>query len=425
MFEHLAKHLPKGLTIFDFHPLQLRAYLEVMWDVWRAVAGLVQTVEEPPAPLLDDRELTVPPTPTVDGLHGVNLDNRELEAPLARLLEVLGTAGDKSNPRRGPVFREAVRAVVGELLPIGSPLPSVSVRPWQHLMYAYLIENTRVFEIAEAVLRELMFGERLGPVVNPTTHRWVRATEELFYQPAQGFVGVTSSLLRPDTGAVRRNAYHRMFGIDLNHGRADGQPYAFVKAEAHNAAFVATLEEVLRELWRGYINRRNLQSSNVTDLGALGELLSRLRAMLRDRRQKAVRALAREEFAAVAMASWFKVLLASDNDVVTDLRATASTEEERLRRIGERVGLAPHSRARSLLQLADQPFRGGRDPQVGALPAFLLEIEDGRYENNDPAVQSLFDDDLDKPRTERTLNILTHWSNATGHDLKSLPVTAR
>lgn len=425
MFEHLAKHLPKGLTVFDFHPLQLRAYLEVLWDVWRVAAELVKTVEEPPAALLDDRELTVPPTPTLDGLHGLGA-KRELEPPVSSLLDALGTAADKANPRRGQVFREAVQKVVAELLPeVSVPTARAGGRPWQHLMYAYLIENTRVFDIAEAVLRELMFGERLGPVVNPMTHRWVRATEELFYQPSQGFVGITSSLLRPDAGAVRRNAYHRMFGIDLNHGQPDGQPYPFLKAEAHNAAFVATLEEVLRELWRGYINRRNQQSSNITDLGALGELLSRLRAMMRDRRQKAVRALAREEFAAVAMASWFKVLLASDNDVVTDLRATASTEEERLRRIGERVGIAPHSRSRSLLQLADQLPRGGQATPVGALPSFLLEIEDGRYENNDPAVQSLFDDLLDPPRTERTLNIITHWSNATGHDLKSLPVTSR
>ena len=219
--------------------------------------------------------------------------------------------------------------------------------------------------------------------------------------------------------------YDRFFAIDLNHGRIDGQSYPYTKAEARNTAFVPALEDVLRELWRGYINRNNQQGTNVTDLGALGELLSRLRAMMRDRRQKGVRALAREEFGAVAMASWSKIPPTSDNDIVSDLRATASTDEERLRRMGERVGIAPHSKSRSLLQLADAPLNASPTLRaLGALPAFLLQIEDGRDENNDPAIRALFDN-TSAELTERTLNLITHWSIATGRHSKSQPVTAR
>lgn len=419
MFELLAKKLPAGLTVFDFHPIQLRAYLEVMWDAWRLASEFVPTEGGTKVPL-DQRELKTPPTPVVNGLHGVGA-RAQLENPIEALLLALGTAPDAADPRKGTVFRDAVRSVLGDIVNVSSP--TSITRPWQHLMYAYLVENTRVFDIAEAVMRELLNGERLGPVINPSTHRWVRATEDLFYQPGTGFVASLTSGLRPDAGGVRRNAYFRMFGIDLNHGRGD-QPYPYIKADAANSAFVQTLEQALSELWRAYINRRNQQGTDVTDIGALGELLSRLRAMMRDRRQKNVRALAREEFASVAMASWYKLLLTSDNDIVSDLRATASSDEERLRRMGDRVAMAPHSKARSLIQLADVPS-GTTDPAVialGSLPTWLLEIEDGRFEQ-DAAIRVLFDDTT--AHTQRTLNIITHWSIATGRDLKSVPVANR
>ena len=51
-----------------------------------------------------------------------------------------------------------------------------------------------------------------------------------------------ASHIRP-TRAIRRNAYQRMFSMDLNHGGDDGKPYPYVRAEAANTEFVSTLEE--------------------------------------------------------------------------------------------------------------------------------------------------------------------------------------
>ena len=56
----------------------------------------------------------------------------------------------------------------------------------------------------------------------------LRATEELFFRDPPLFsVTSTVSTLRPDHRLNRRNAYWRMFGMDLPHAPAgvDGQPW--------------------------------------------------------------------------------------------------------------------------------------------------------------------------------------------------------
>lgn len=52
--------------------------------------------------------------------------------------------------------------------------------PW-HLIYAYMIENTRIYEIFERVIYEYFHGERLGfPSRRQGTNRWLRAAETIF-----------------------------------------------------------------------------------------------------------------------------------------------------------------------------------------------------------------------------------------------------
>ena len=103
---------------------------------------------------------------------------------------------------------------------------------WDHLIYAYMIENTRIYEIFRRVLYEFLYGEKLG-VPLPDAQDWLRNTEELFYRdPPPFFITTITSDIRADLRASRRNAYQRMFGMDLNHGTDDGQPYPFVRAEA-------------------------------------------------------------------------------------------------------------------------------------------------------------------------------------------------
>ena len=90
---------------------------------------------------------------------------------------------------------------------------------WDHLIYAYMIENTRIYEIFRRVVHEFLHGEKLGAPGASETQLWLRTTEELFYRDPPPFsITTVSSHIRPDLRSSRRNAYQRMFGMDLNHG---------------------------------------------------------------------------------------------------------------------------------------------------------------------------------------------------------------
>jgi hypothetical protein len=276
-----------------------------------------------------------------------------------------------------------------------------------HLIYAYMIENTRVYEIFHRVLYEYLHGERLE-TPSEETQRWLRITEELFYRDTPPFFafGVTS-YVRPDIRASRRNAYYRMFGLDLNHGTQDGRPYPYVKPSAANRDFVATFERFLWEVWRGIQNARNIIGPNTKDDAAMADLAGRLERMLKERRQDGN--LLREEFFFVATMSWLHLTLQfKDSPVVKDLRAQGSNEAERLRKIGERVGLPAHGKAHELFSLADPMSR------------LLIAIESGSLSNagNVPVLYL-----EGTPLSNDIKTIITDWSSATGRNVKGEPVT--
>ena len=231
----------------------------------------------------------------------------------------------------------------------GLPGPTMLV-PVHHIAYALCLENTRLADIMRRVVAEYRSGERLPPATAPTL-RWLQVTEEVFFtSPVPFSVRSLASSLRPDPAAIRRNAYYRILGMDLNHGTEDGRPYQYVKADVSNRDFSVAFESLLAEVWKGYINRNNFIAANATDDNAIDELVRRLQEMLNARRQFGN--LAREEFDAVATLSWFFLTIAYNTQIVTDLDATAFGVADRLRLIGERVGLAPHARADSYFQLA-------------------------------------------------------------------------
>jgi hypothetical protein len=268
--------------------------------------------------------------------------------------------------------------------------------PFHHLAYAFSLENTRMVEIFRRVLAEFAIGERLS-LGSAATQRWAQVTEELFFTHPRAYSirGVTSDL-RPSHGAVRRNAYYRVLGLDLSHGLDDGSPYPYPKAEIANREFTQLFEALLREVWLGFKNRSNFSGENSTDDAAIEELLRRLREMLGARRLGG--ALTREEFDAITMLSWFHLTVLFNTTITSDLRANASGTTDRLRLIGQKVALAPHSRADAFLQLA-QP-----------LSIILRAIEF----NLVPSAASLYFG----PFTRDILTIITQWSIATGQNLK-------
>jgi hypothetical protein len=210
-----------------------------------------------------------------------------------------------------------------------------------------------------------------------------------------------ASSLRPDPAAIRRNAYYRILGMDLNHGTEDGRPYQYVKADVSNRDFSVAFESLLAEVWKGYINRNNFVAANATDDNAIDELVRRLQEMLNARRQFGN--LAREEFDAVATLSWLFLTIAYNTQIVTDLDATAFGVADRLRLIGERVGLAPHARADSYFQLATPMSNILRAIELNAIPAAggAQSLYAGTYQPD-------------------MLQIITHWSVATGRNLKDV-----
>ena len=214
---------------------------------------------------------------------------------------------------------------------------------WDQLIYAYMVENTRIYEIFRRVLEEFLYGERLGTPSN-ATHHWLRTTEQLFFGPEAPYrIYAMTSWLRPDPRATRRNAYFRMFGMDLNHGTDDNRPYPYPRAAASNTEFVPSWEEFLREVWRGIENFSNSSGPKPTDDAAIANLARTLNDMLSVRREAGN--LTRDELEHVSAMSWFHLTVSFDSAVIEDLEAQGNSAEERLLKVGQRVGLPGHSRS--------------------------------------------------------------------------------
>ena len=311
-------------------------------------------------------------------------------------------------------IRNDLTSVVDDIyvppLTLGTVVDGGIASNWDHLIYAYLIENTRIYDIFRRVLFEYLSGERLE-VPSPITHRWLRIAEDLFYRDLpSGSIGSVTSSVRPDLGGTRRNAYYRMFGIDLNHGRDDGQAYSYVRPTATNKDFVPTFEDFLREVWIASENWSNTSGTNPKDDAAIARYARDMQDMLTTRRRNGN--LSREEFFIVTMLSWFHLTVESDNDVIIDLKSTATSPEERLRKVGERVGLPPHVHSESFFILA---------PRMSTL---FTRLERGDY-SSPGTVQVLYANPPGPPNPIRKdmLDIINQWSIATGRDMKARRTT--
>jgi hypothetical protein len=286
----------------------------------------------------------------------------------------------------------------------GPPVPAAAAAAgWHHLVYAYLIENTRIVEIFRRVLDEYIQGERL-PHATQATLRWARTTEELFFStPRSLTVRAVTSNLRPDEGSVRRNLYWRALGMDLNHGLDDGRVYPYSKPEASNRDFVVLWETLLTEVWKGFTTvAPAFAAVNETDNAAIATLVRRLQETLLARRLNGL--LSREEFDAVACMSWFRLAVSMNTQVVVNLSAQAAGEADRLKQIGSMVGLPAHSRTDAYFQLAQPMSIVLRAIENGAVAALGIG---GLY--NPFVVGNL---------APQMLDIITNWSIATGRDMK-------
>jgi hypothetical protein len=371
MFRQLAALVSSPDVLFNAHPAELAWLLEEVWRQ-RFDDATTKSLGDP------DRRSNLDATPSP------SKDWQPVRGELASVL-VVGT--DPPRPRR---FR------------------------WDHLIYAYMVENTRVYEIFRRVVHELVHGEKLGAPTDDS-QKWLRNTEELFFKDgAPFFIGSLSSQLRPDPRANRYNPYRRMFAMELNHGGEDGKPYPYVRADAANTEFVATFEELLREVWVGMSYVTASASANPTDPAKIATLASKLKNMLMSRRQGGN--LAREEFSAVAAMAWFHLTLEYKNNndqapIVKSLRADANGTEQRLFKIAERVGMPAHGLSKHFFDIADPISR------------LLIQIESGDYDSAE-AVPALYTPAPGGNTPEAALRaVITHWTAITGRDVKARKVT--
>lgn len=287
--------------------------------------------------------------------------------------------------------------------PIAVPQPpgDPGVPSWDHLAYSYVIENTRATQILRRVVSEYRTGERLG-VPSPETRRWLETTEALLHGAANLIAPwLSTSGARQDPEYVRRNAYWRLLGMDLAFGTPDNRPAEYVKASAANTDFVRLFEELLYELWRAIANINNQVAGNETDQDRIFRIAEELQFVLRSRRLGET--LDREELAAATVLGWVDLTLSNDNFVIADLNAQSTSSANRLRLIGNRVGLPAHSKSAALLSMGEH------------ISILLRTIESAVISAS--SVTMLY-----QPGTgigEATRRVITEWAAATGKDLKA------
>jgi hypothetical protein len=354
---------------------------------------------------------------------------------LSRWLDEAWAAGGRIPPvvvGTGPPFLGSANAVTNQQLPAGLLTTRVSgittadpnlfsgaVGPttnaslsliWDHLVYAYLVESTGVFEILGEVVRRLVIGETLGTLSDASV-QWLRTTEDLFFKdpPLFAINGVLSEV-RPHSRVNRRNAYWRMFGMDLPHqipGRWGSSTETAWKTDTGpgvNTDFRAKWTELLRQVWLGIENLTNSAGPKPTDETYLMLLCDALRDMLNNRRRGGQ--LAREEFAYVTAMSWFHLTVNTDSPIVVDLQASATSPADRLAAIAQRVGMNQAARSRELFQLAQPASR------------ILRAIEFNLFATPTAASQLFIDPGL---RNDLT-NIIDNWQSATGERVKERPI---
>ena len=294
-----------------------------------------------------------------------------------------------------------------------------------HLIYAYLIENTRIIQIFEKMLDLYMQDETLGIADDDESFRWIINTEQLFYKIDLPRATNIRSLIRPSNDASRRNAYWRMFGMDLAFGDSTSGPaqLSYHKAITSNQQFIVLFEKFLTEIWQGYINASNTSGPNTTDTNIIVDLATEIQEMLIARRGLSARSttvyhdqnLSREEFSSVLICSWLTFVISYDSPMVQFLNCQSSSIGERLLKIGAKVGIKAHSKCQTLFEMA------------GAASSVLTTIELGGVFDDEVSAQELLRSLLSSGSSDfeivalmtDLLTLINNWEKATGHRIKN------
>jgi hypothetical protein len=306
------------------------------------------------------------------------------------------------------------------------PVSDFTQSPGYHLMYAYLIENTRILQIFERVIEKYLQDEQLGVAQQAEVFQWIVNSERLFFKDESPRSHNIRSFIRPSYDANRRNAYYRMFGMDLAFGdivSSSGGSLQYHKASAANQQFIPLFERYLTEIWQGYTNARNTSGQNTSDVNNVVELAVQLQELLAARRggrpggvpnTYASRNLSYEEFSSVLLVSWFTFIISDNTPVVEFLNCQSSTIGERLIKIGNKAGVAAHTKCQALFEMA------------GAASNILTLLEAGGYLDANANVQNMLSSlnpgtpiSPDSDYMNAFLTVINNWEKATGHKIKN------
>lgn len=368
-------------SLFLYHPLQITALVETFWrHRYNAVSGTTPHSPFVPWPTKFTREILHD-----DYLLGFDFSSNN-GFPLSEFLP-----GNFTPPMQQPGIH-------------GSASHPAQTN-WDHLIYAYLIENTRIFDIFSKVLETYMYGENL-PVPDFATQQFLRNTEYLIYGDGMpAMVWTTASRLRRDEIANRMTVYYWMFGIDLAHAQDLAAAHPYIRPEASNREFIPTFESFASEVWKGIENATNTSGVKVTDDEAIATAARRIFDMMATRRLNGN--LSREEFRAVTLMSWLHLAVMYDSAFVRWLSASGSSPEQRLQKIAERVGMSAHSKSKALFDLS-QPF------------SFLLQSIETHFYNTPANVPLLYTPG--QPIERIAEKVIDNYYLATGRDLKASQV---
>jgi hypothetical protein len=388
-------------SLFTYHPLQISAIVETVWlNRYNAAPSQISSPFVPWPP-----EITYPilNAPFFSGYTWPGPSPLPAVPPPAPLQFAI------KPPIQQPGLGWSGNPVVLPLNPANPATRPTHHTNWDHLIYAYVIENTRIYEIFRKVLHKYIHGGELE-TPSPASQLFWRNLEFLIHGDAvPSMVWTTSGRLRRDEQAERCSTYFWMFGIDLSHAAQLAAEHPYEKPAASNRDFIPTFEAFGREVWRGIVNSRNISGANDTDPNVIAVLAERIYDMMQTQRQSGNQS--REEFRAVAIMSYLHLAVLYDSPAVIDLRAEASSPEMRLQKIAERIGMTAHPKSKALFDLAG-PF------------SFLMQsIETGKY--NDASVAPLLYSQVPQPTfvSRNAEDVIDQYTLATGRDLKSLPVS--
>lgn len=351
--------------------------------------------------IIDGSPVIPPKTPALAALEVLTADPMDLVLHMEQLW-------DLSTPWGAQKAAGRARTELWKTGEFASYVPK-DLPTWDHLGYSYVLENTRVIQILRRVVREFRSGEGLG-IPKIETQQWLDATEALVFGALNPVASwLSTSAVRPDAEAVRRNAYWRLFGLDLAFGDDQNRPPVYDRATAANSSFVGLFEELLFELWKAMTNVHNFAGEDASDDDRIYRIAEELGFVLRSRRQNKM--IAREELAASTVLGWAELTVSTNNPIVTDLGASATNPANRLQLIGERVGLPAHSKSAAFFSMA------------ASLSKFLFTLENRLVTRPENAwilyLEQTPTGQTGEPIGAESRRVITEWAAATGKDLKS------